>query len=224
MKEYGLGRQKQFDERSRQYPVMATVDKSFPRSYTWRCDVVLDQGREGACVGFALAHELAARPKVFTGITNSEGLRIYHAAQKIDPWPGGAYPGASPRYDGTSVLAGVKILAREGKIAEYRWAFGVDDLAVAVSRKGPAVLGVPWYSGMYEPRDGKLVIEGSVVGGHAILCHSFNAKRREFKVHNSWGPDWGKEGEAVVSWETMSRLLAEDGEAVIPMVRKFQQD
>lgn len=220
--EHGLGRQKQFDERSRQYPVMAAIDKPFPRSYTWSCEPVLDQGREGACVGFAMAHELAARPKKFEGITNAIGLSIYHEAQKIDPWNGGAYPGANPRYDGTSVLAGVKILAKQGHVEEYRWAFGVEDLAVAVSRKGPAVLGVPWYSGMYEPRDGRLVIEGQVVGGHAILCNGFNAKRREFKVHNSWGPDWGNNGEAVVSWDTMHRLLEEDGEAVIPLTRKFQ--
>lgn len=33
-----------------------------PRSYTWRCSKVLDQGREGACCGFGTAHELIARP------------------------------------------------------------------------------------------------------------------------------------------------------------------
>lgn len=221
--DYGLGRKEQFDSRSRQYPIMAAVSKNFPRSYTWSCEPVLDQGREGACVGFALTHELAARPKVYDGLDASYAMRIYHEAQRTDPWPGGAYPGASPRYSGTSLLAGVKVLQRMGTIEEYRWAFGVEDLAVAVSRTGPAVLGIPWYSGMYQPVNGKLEIAGELVGGHAILCHSYNVRRREFKVHNSWGRDWGNDGEAVVSYDTMQRLLSENGEAVIPLARKFQQ-
>lgn len=222
MSEYPLGRLIQFDERSRDYPVMATIQAPFPRSYTWSCGIVLNQGKEGSCVGHALAHELAARPKVFSDVDDAWAVSIYHEAQRNDPWAGGSYPGASPYYEGTSVLAGVRVLEALGHITEYRWAFGVEDLSVAVSRKGPAVLGIPWYQGMYEPSAGTLSIEGSHVGFHAILCHSYNVRRREFRVHNSWGPDWGNSGEAVVSYDTMDRLLREQGEAVIPLSREFQ--
>lgn len=63
-----LDRLVQFDERSRGYgivPLLEAQDKTQPRSYTWGCDIrTLDQGREGACVGFAWAGEAAARPVV----------------------------------------------------------------------------------------------------------------------------------------------------------------
>ncbi|HJP04610.1 MAG: hypothetical protein QGH46_04280 [Gammaproteobacteria bacterium] len=49
----------EFDERSRDYPLRRRARR---RSYTWRCDKYLNQGEEGACVGFSIGHELAARP------------------------------------------------------------------------------------------------------------------------------------------------------------------
>lgn len=174
------------------------------------------------CVGHAMTHELIARPAVYRGLDYDYAMSVYHDAQRIDPWPGGAYPGATERYEGTSVLAGVQVLQQRGLIDGYRWAFGVEDLAIAVSRAGPAVLGIAWYSGMYEPRGQYLEIAGEVVGGHAIMCHSYNHPRREFKVHNSWGRDWGSNGAAIVSWDTMNRLLSEQGEAVIPTKRIAQ--
>ena len=55
----------QFDERSRAFPIRALIDADAkPRSYTWQCPVWLDQGTEGACVGFGVSHEAAARPEI----------------------------------------------------------------------------------------------------------------------------------------------------------------
>jgi hypothetical protein len=59
-----LDRLVEFDERSRNFSAAVGLETYPFRSYTWACDPVLDQGREGACVGFAWAHELSARPKV----------------------------------------------------------------------------------------------------------------------------------------------------------------
>ena len=53
-----LDRIKYFDKRSRGYPIRRMVARKKMRSYTWRCNVHLDQGSEGACVGFGVAHEL----------------------------------------------------------------------------------------------------------------------------------------------------------------------
>ena len=216
-----LNRLVQFDEKSRQYPVMATLGGLKPRSYTWAGGPVLDQGPDGACVGFAMTHELAARPAVVKGRGPSFAKeKVYWEAQKIDAWPGGSYPGASPRYEGTSVLAGIKMMQKMGYIKEYRWAFGLDDLVMAVGYKGPAVLGIPWYEGMYTPGHcGYIHIGGKMVGGHAILCRGVSVKNRTFLLQNSWGPNWGKNGTALISWEDMDRLLHERGEAVIPTIR-----
>lgn len=230
-------RLEQFDERSRAYPILALIaSDAQPRSYTWRCDTYNDQGREGACVGFSLSHELAARPKVVpTG--PDVATAIYRRAQQLDPWPG-------EDYEGTSVLAGVKAVQEmknqwgNAYIREYRWAFGVDDLILAVGYKGPAVLGVNWYSDMFDTdADGFLRVSGSHVGGHAILCNGFKVVKTNsalpiswdnldrdksyFKLHNSWGPDWGVAGVGKVTVNDMNRLLSERGEACIPLVRSF---
>jgi len=216
-----LARLRQFDKRSRKFPIRATIDAKIPRSYTWRCDKWLDQGTEGACVGFSLTHELIARPAPVKGVAAKFAReKIYWEAQKIDPWAGGSYPGASPRYEGTSVLAGVQILQRLGFIEEYRWAFGLKDLVMAVGYKGPAVLGIAWYEGMFDVHScGYLHVTGNMVGGHAILCKGVNVRERTFALHNSWGKAWGRGGDALISWDEMERLLHEDGEAVIPLCR-----
>jgi len=219
-----LARLVQFDERSRQYPIRETLDSGVqPRSYTWRCDTHLDQGPDGSCVGFSLTHELIGRPVCVQGLDATFAKeQVYWEAQKIDPWEGGSYPGANPQYEGTSVLAGVKVLQKLGYIEEYRWAFGLDDLLLAVGYKGPAVLGISWYDGMFNMMPcGQVHVTGQVAGGHAILCKGVSITKKTFTLHNSWGASWGSGGDALISWEEMGRLLQEQGEAVIPLKRAF---
>lgn len=208
-----LDRLVQFDERSRSFAVREAIKQVAPRSYTWSCLFHLDQGSEGACVGFSWAHELGARPIVVKKASPKVALDIYKAAQKVDAWPG-------ENYSGTSVIAGAKVVQAWSWITEYRWAFGLDDLIMAVGYKGPAVLGVNWYSGMFSPdAKGQLHVSGSLAGGHAILCRGVNLKLRRFLLHNSWGADWGNNSTAWISFEDMERLLHEQGEACIPVRR-----
>jgi hypothetical protein len=189
-------------------------------SKTWRCRDYFDQGSEGACTGFAVTHELAAQPVRVKGLTNQFARELYWDAQRIDPFPGGAYEGADPFMEGSTVLAAMKIAKQRGYITEYRWAFSVKDLALAVGNIGPAVLGVPWYEGMFRPHScGMLHPTGEKKGGHAILCRGYNAKKRTFLVHNSWGKNWGKNGTALIHWDDMQELLKGTGDAAIPMKR-----
>lgn len=220
-----LGRLPHFDERSRAYPVMATlVAPAPPRSYTWSVPApTLDQGPDGSCVGHAWAHELLARPAAATGVDHTFALeRIYWEAQRIDPWDGGAYPGGSPFYEGTSVLAGAKVVQGLGAMAEYRWAFSIDELALAIGYKGPAVLGIPWYESMFDPDpDGRVHVAGDVAGGHAILCRGVSMRLQLFRLRNSWGI-WGLNGsgDCLISFDDLDRLLHEGGEACVPMGRR----
>jgi hypothetical protein len=218
-----LTRLKQFDVRSKAFPVGDVVGGKKPRTYTWRCSERLDQGQEGACVGFAWAHELVARPVVVSGVDAVFAReRVYWEAQKVDQWAGGSYPGAKPFYEGTSVLAGAKVVRGLGYMKEYRWAFGLNDLILAVGFCGPVVLGIPWYEGMFNTdKRGYLHISGDVAGGHAIACIGVNLKNKFFRLHNSWGKDWGKDGEALIGWSDMDRLLHEGGEACVPIGRRL---
>lgn len=236
-----LDRLVHYDEKSLEFPIRTQLpERKKPRSYSWRMlGDVLDQGREGACVGFSVTHELMARPaEVDPPGSDSQFAReqIYWPAQRIDPWPGGAYPGASPFYEGTSVLAGVKVAHRLGYFDEYRWAFGLEDLVLGVGRHGPALLGLWWHGGMFRPDpNGFITPTGGKFGGHAILCVAVKivwkpgSKRETLDdvdfdqsyvvLLNSWGMDWGYRGLCKVRLRDMRTLLLDQGEAVF-MVRR----
>jgi hypothetical protein len=229
-------RVKQFDERSRNFRVAEGIEDLPFRSYTWPCKTWNDQGTEGACVGFSISHELAAIPVAYPTTPDFARL-LYHRARQLDPWPG-------EDYEGTSVLAGMKAVQElhnkkgEPLISEYRWAFGLEDLIRAIGRKGPAVLGVDWHSGMMAPDlNGYLHVNDDIVGGHAILARGVRIKYRKgmasianrmesvdldasyITLHNSWGKDWGNNGTAKISLTDMDKLLRNYGEAVIPIAR-----
>jgi len=133
--------------------------------------------------------------------------------QRADQWAG-------EDYEGTSVLAGAKIMKSFGYFDEYRWAFNLKDALLAVAYEGPIVIGVNWYEGMYDPSPkGYLKVEGENVGGHAILVSSVSVTLRRVTVWNSWGRSWGDEGRAFLTWDALERLLDEDGDACVPVGR-----
>lgn len=209
-----FGRYEQFDERSRSYPIKGLFGDRKLRSYTWRCEDWHNQGASGACVAFSLGHELAARPSEVKGLSfNFLMKQIYWEAQKIDPWHGGSYPNANPRYDGTSVLAGVKIVKKLNYCKEYRWAFDIEDVLYGIGHNGPAVLGIPWFYDMYFP-DGNGFIKptGIYNGGHAILARAINIREGYITLRNSWGKGWGKNGDCYIKIEDLEYLLSMNGE------------
>jgi hypothetical protein len=214
-----LGRVVQFDERSRNFqiaPVLEAEELYKPRGYTWSCDYWLDQGSRGRCVGYAFAAEIGARPLV-QSVTNATGDSIFDRAQELDPWPG-----KWPEYDGTSVLAGAQSCVEKGHFNEYRWVGAgsgqaLQDLILAVGYKGPVVLGLNWYTGMMSPdTNGFIHPTGQVEGGHAILCRSVSITGKRFGLHQSWGNRslWW------ISFDDMGRLLEEQGEGCVPMLRE----
>lgn len=207
-----LDRVPRFDERSRQYPIRALMGTAQPRSYTWSCPVWLDQGTEGACVGHGWAHENAARP-VARPSSSELAFALYREAQKLDQWPG-------EDYSGTSVLAGAKAMQARGLLQEYRWAFGLDDALVAISRHGPAVIGVTWYEGMFNTNsEGFIRPTGRRVGGHCVMVHGVNVRSRTVRLRNSWGRGWGVNGDALLAWEDLAFLLKNKGEVCVPVRR-----
>lgn len=202
----------EFDPRSRSYPIRTMVP-TVRRGYTWSCALNLDQGSEGACTGFATTHEAAARPRTVAGLSNGSARALYYRARQLDPWPG-------EDYEGSSVLAAVQAGAELGWYPQYRWAFGENDLALALGYKGPAILGINWYEGMYEADAGGYIHPtGALLGGHAILCKAYSVTRQAYLLHNSWGSGWGVNGCAWMWQGDIARLLAEQGEACIPVVR-----
>lgn len=215
------------DERSRDYSIRNRLSsKRVPRrKVMWEEGIVLDQGSEGACVGFGWMGELLAQPvapdqQPEVNFANRLAIKFYKEAKKVDQWAG-------EDYEGTSVLAGAQVMKNLGFITEYNWCFGIDDVRDALIAKGPVVIGIPWYNGMYDTLPGGLVsVSGELTGGHCILltgydpAMSFNGKTYEvFRWRNSWGSDYGVDGSGFITYNDLKMLLAENAEACVPIGR-----
>jgi hypothetical protein len=222
-----------YDKRSKSYPIRTMLPEVQGKTYTiWKTGPILDQGSEGACVGFGWTAETLAGPvqidlkKIKSDVPrvpDSFARHIYYQAQKIDQWPG-------ENYSGTSVLAGAKVLMKMGILHEYRWAFSSADIIKTLMSHGPVVLGINWYNGMYSAPNGKLSIYGNNVGGHCILAVGYNPNSEKFNnketiiLQNSWGRSWGIDGIAEMTVEDLDRLIREGGEACVPLVRGLEPE
>ena len=218
-----LTRIEEFDIRSRKYGVRSIIGTDIPITKNYFCDRHLNQGQEGACVGAGITHELISEPVPVRGLDMRYAREnIYWQAQKEDDWEGGSYPDADPFYEGTSVLAGVKVAHKLGWFDNYYWCFGLEDLILGVGCRGPAVLGLAWYRGMHNiDENGYIYPSGQLSGGHCILCKGVNITHERFILHNSWGKHWGLGGDCYVSFDDMDFLLHQKGEAVIFIDRKL---
>lgn len=95
-----------------------------------------DQGREGACVGFAISRAMSLLNR-----RRYDAPWLYYEAQKVDSWPG-------EDYSGTSVRAGLDVIRERGHrrvigtytkatdpaegISRNRWATSVPDAVAAM--------------------------------------------------------------------------------------------
>jgi hypothetical protein len=209
-----LDRLPSFDERSKRFPIRALIGDPPLKPKRWTCLPRLDQGREGACCGFGWSHELAADP-VRVKVTDTTALAVYHRAQQLDEWPGEAY-------EGTSVLAGAKAVQEQGHLLEYRWAFSLDDVLATLSVHGPVVIGVDWHEGsMQTDARGYITPTGPVMGGHCTLLRGLIRERGQWVCvgRNSWSERWGVKGDFKLAASDLEFLLANSGEAVVPVRR-----
>ena len=216
-----------FDERSKEYGVRKLLGTKpiEKQAIFWSEGTVLDQGSEGACVGFGWMAEVIASPmqpdeQPTEYLGNSLAQFYYEEAKKIDEWPG-------EDYSGTSVLAGAKVMKRQGFISEYRWCFSIEDIMDTIVKRGPVVVGVPWYSSMYKTNSSGLTsISGNKVGGHCLVITGYDPAMKigsqtleVFRWRNSWGKEYGKNGSGYIKVSDLRRLFEEGGEACVPVLR-----
>lgn len=192
-----------------------------PKAKTWVINgKSLDQGPTSTCVGHAWKNFLRSKP-IMTDKSGPSQYSIYRRACQLDPWPDNDHEALMADGDpgmaaGTSVRAGAKVLVEATRIEAYMWAFGLEDVVNWVLTQGPVVIGSNWYGSMMDTdKDGMVyILPGSaVVGGHAYLLRGVNTNTALATFENSWGDNWGKHGMFYMPFETLSRLLAEQGEA-----------
>lgn len=184
--------------------------------------IPLNQGGEGTCVGHGWWHWLLAAPVIQNKILMGLKLtprELYILSLAVDEWIENDW---GDMQFGTSVRAGGKVLQSLGLISEYNvtqsvhtaadWLGGKDANNLFIG--GPLVIGVNWYTSMFDTdAEGFLKIGGRIEGGHCTTLLGWSEPRGVFYGVNSWGINWGKRGRFMIAAEDFSRLLSEDGEA-----------
>lgn len=210
-----LGRHVEHDSRSRAFAVTA------PRvplvSTKWaRVGPIFDQGDIGSCTCEAMCGVLNTAP-FYQGVLRSQQdcVSLYQDATVLDDIPG-QFP---PDDTGSSGLAAARAAANRGWLRSYHHAFSLLD-ALGALVHGPAMLGINWYESFDEPAGdhGELVIGGELRGGHEIEVCEIDVLTKTVRGINSWGPDWGDGGYWSMGWATLERLLAEQGDFLVPLL------
>jgi hypothetical protein len=230
-----LGRHIRHDARSARFPFAARPEsrREVVSRPAWPRRIgILDQGSLGSCTGNAGAGWVGSDNADRAGITQivappepscplgavdeDFAIHLYSDATVIDPWPG-TYPPEDTGSDGTSIA---KVLKAWGLCAEYSWAFGGVSDVLAALQSGPVLIGIPWYSSMFSPTaegECRITAGAYVAGGHEIVANGeIDMERRRLGLDNSWSRGWGLDGRFYLSFDTLDRLLGEEGDATVP--------
>lgn len=202
------------DEASKEY--VAEQASTIQSVSHLRRAAIFDQGDLGSCTGNALAGAMMTEPIWRPHRYLDEGVArlFYSLATRIDYF-GGVWP---PNDVGSSGLAVMKAAQWAGYISGYRWTFSLDSCLKALVL-APVIIGINWYDSFDEPANGLLEItpNASVRGAHEVVLRSINATSKRVGGDNSWGPAWGVHGQFAMSFDTLGRLLDEDGDCVVPV-------
>lgn len=224
-----------FDPRSLTYKIAvkappAIVDRP-GRTRLWTRKAWLDQGREGACTGFGLAHCISSTPRS-TEMTNEMGHEFYIRARIDDEYPG-------ENYEGSSVLGAMRAGQHYGYVREFWWATTLREMVVGLTNYGSFEAGLNWHTNQFYPdADGFITPDGNVEGGHALEVrgqHLFwlpkgtrldrrgpdwwsfvDQTQSYFTMSQSWGRDHGLNGDVRMRFIHMEQLRQEQGEFALP--------
>lgn len=211
-----LGRHVNHDPRSRRFPVRRDVpivsvvhERRIP---------IFDQGDTGSCTGNA-AVGCMGTGLFFDSIdtahtmpryapTEPGAVACYSRATQIDDYAG-TYPPTDTGSDGLSVA---KALVEAHEISGYEHAFSLAQ-ALQALMVTPVIVGVNWYTDMFEPDSSGLVRpRGSLAGGHEFVMDSYDATTAIVGFTNSWGTSWGVAGRFFMTTGDFATLLAQDGD------------
>jgi hypothetical protein len=215
---YRLGRHVLHDPRSREYDARA-IERPRPLVTTLHACTVgpWDQGDIGSCTANAALGCLVTDPNRGT-YTEADAVKLYQAETQLDDSDiAGHYP---PDDTGSTGLWSMKALQQAGVIRSYRHAFRLTTV-LHLLLDGPVSTGVTWYESMFNvDADNTIVCDfgSQVAGGHQICLVGLDVDREAVRVRNSWGTGWADGGYAWLRWEDYDRLLADNGDAVVPVV------
>ena len=201
--------------------------------YTRKMSPVRDQGKEAACVGFAVASGMKEYQEFldYQKLVILSPRFVYNEARKID---------GSPSQEGTTLRASMQVLEKFGVCEEKFWPYAFDqkntpkkgaktnarkfrvkayarilnlnDLRLSLFSKGPVVLGVEVFSGMIQTKTGIVPLpkkgEASL-GGHAIAAVGYDDGKKLIKFKNSWSVKWGQNGYGFLPYAYIERYMVD---------------
>lgn len=206
------------DPRNKDHRVTISADPSqlLTQPRWWTGGTVLDQGREGACVGFGCVQEALGSPiRVrFPGRDlNQLASEYYHRCKEIDEWEG-------VDYDGTSVRAGMLVGRERKHWTGFKWSFNMVEFRQQLEN-GPIVIGIEWTEEMYDTLpNGDVKTGGQVVGGHCLLVNgyspNYNGRGPRYRWRNSWTKRYGVNGNGYIEPARLEeRVYGAGGEAAV---------
>lgn len=211
-----LKRHVHHDSESRKYE-FSTKGLSISNVTHVRHGAILDQGQVGSCTGNAAIGTLQCEPNFLSLPTSPKyllseagALKLYSDAEIVDG--DGPYP---PHDNGSSGLSIAQVLLSAKLISGYQHTFTLDDALKAVSQY-PIIVGINWYSTMFNPDpDGRVHPIGSIAGGHEILCRQIDATNQRIWFDNSWGTSWGVQGRFYLTFADFGTLLSQQGDVTV---------
>lgn len=214
-----LGRVVRHDSRNRAYPHVRR-DRPLTTQLWTRHIPILDQGSIGSCTGNMAVGALGT-DQLFGALPPSPpmldellAVKVYSGAEDIDG--DGPYP---PQDNGSSGPSACQVLKNMGLIGGYTHCFSLADVLDALE-DGPVGIGSNWYSSFDQPDSSGLVTVSpgaQVRGGHEYLARGKDTDARLVHLDNSWGDGWGAKGSFSMSWDTLGRLLGEQGDGTVPV-------
>lgn len=180
---------------------------------------VRDQGREGACTGFALSSAITLmnrlrhrKIKPAAPPPTASPRMLYEMAKLNDEWPGEDYEGSSirgalkgfynngacsddvaPFKDGEKnwflKVEHAKDARSTGLGAYYRLRPEIIDYHAALNETGVIYVSAYVHRGWQNPSKGIIKPSHLNEGGHAFVIVGYDDKG--FLIQNSWGEDWG---------------------------------
>jgi len=199
--------------------------------YTKKMSPVRDQGDEGTCVGFASSAGMKEyQEKLDYGRMIELSPRfVYNECKKID---------GMPNEEGTTIRAAMEILHKKGICRERYWPYAphqkdrpkkgaskdakrfkvltyarilnINELKLSLVLKGPCVIGVVVFSGMFEAKAGVIPMPGKYekdLGGHAICPVAYDDRKKLIKFKNSWSAKWGDKGYGYLPYEYINLYM-----------------
>jgi len=242
--QYGLGaRPDELDSRdfrySRAFVARAAVDWPVKVDNRDLFGDVFDQGREGACVGMAVAG----------GASFLYGERIsprwaYEMAQMHDEWPGEVYEGSSVRgglkawaklgvvpwafwpykpHDDGGLLPGAANEALKHVLTRYERLNTFREVLHAIHASKFVIATLDVHTGWRKPTSRHRRIRYSKrytkLGYHAVAVVGYDERTGYFLIRNSWGADWGDGGHAWLRFDDWNRNMSDAWLAVLGLGR-----